>query len=46
MTRTLWMRGESGEVKDKLYTFQIKGDANDFANWKLIEERKMKHIML
>lgn len=46
MTRTLWMRGESGEVKDKLYTFRIKGDANDFANWELIEERKMKHIGL
>lgn len=46
MTRTLWMRGESGEVKDKLYTFRIKGDANDFSNWELIEERKMKHIGL
>lgn len=46
MTRTLWMRGESGEVKDKLYTFQIKGDANDFSNWELIEERTMKHIGL
>ena len=46
MTRTLWIRGESGEVKDKLYTFQIKGDANDFSNWELIEERKMKHIGL
>lgn len=43
MTRILWMRGEKGEVADKLYTFQITGDANDFANWKLIAEHKMKH---
>lgn len=43
MTRILWMRGETGKVADKLYTFQINGDANDFANWKLIEEREMKH---
>ncbi len=43
MTRILWMRGERGEVANKLYTFQINGDANDFSNWKLIAEREMKH---
>lgn len=43
MTRILWMRGERGEVSNKLYTFQINGDANDFSNWKLIAEHEMKH---
>ena len=43
MTRILWMRGEQGKVSNKLYTFQINGDANDFANWKLIAEHEMRH---
>lgn len=46
MTRILWMRGERGDVANKLYTFQIKGDANDFANWKLISEAEMDYIGL
>lgn len=41
MTRYVWIRGERGEVYDKLYTFKITGDANDFANWELTDEAKM-----
>jgi len=46
MTRILWMRGERGDVANKLYTFQINGDANDFDNWKLISQREMDYIGL
>lgn len=43
MTRILWMRGERGSVSNKLFTFQIQGDANVFSNWTLIAERKMDY---
>jgi len=46
MTRIVWMRGEVGKVSNQLYTFQINGDANDFANWKLISQREMDYIGL
>lgn len=46
MTRIVWMRGEEGKMANQLFTFQINGDANDFANWKLISKREMKHIGL
>ena len=46
MTRYLWMRGEAGSVADKLFTFRITGDANDFSNWELIDEDTMDYIGL
>ena len=46
MTRYLWMRGEAGDVADKLFTFRITGDANDFSNWELIDEDTMEYIGL
>ncbi|MCI9485435.1 MAG: sulfatase-like hydrolase/transferase [Lachnospiraceae bacterium] len=42
MTRTLWMRTE-GKGEKRLYTFEITGDANDFANWKVVGEIKMEY---
>lgn len=42
MTRILWMRTE-GKGEKKLYTFEIRGDANDFSNWKVIGEIKMQY---
>ena len=42
MTRILWMRTE-GKGADKMYTFQIRGDANDFSNWKVIGEITMQY---
>ncbi len=45
MTRTMWMRTE-GKGEKKLYTFEIRGDANDFANWKVVGELKMEYTGL
>lgn len=45
-TRYLWVRGEHGSVADKLFTFRITGDANDFSNWELIREDTMDYIGL
>ena len=43
MTRYVWIRGERGEIRNKLFTFKITGDANDFSNWELIDELTMKY---
>lgn len=43
MTRYLWIRGERGDIADKLFTFRITGDANDFSNWELIDEAVMDY---
>lgn len=43
MTRYVWIRGEAGAVGDKLFTFKITGDANDFSNWELIDELTMDY---
>ncbi len=44
--RIVWMRGEVGMMANKMYTFQIDGDANDFSNWKLIAQREIDCIWL
>ncbi len=46
MTRYVWIRGEAGEVGNKLFTFKITGDANDFSNWELIDELTMVYTGL
>lgn len=46
MIRRVWMRGEIGFVEDKMYTFEITGDANDFSNWKIISTEVMKEPSL
>lgn len=45
-TRYLWVRGEHGSVVDKIFTFRVVGDANDFSNWELVREDAMDYIGL
>ena len=40
-TRYLWVRGQKGDIIDQMFTFRIAGDANDFANWELVDQYTM-----
>jgi len=31
------------DKEDRLYTYEIKGDASDFNNWKIVEDEKLGH---
>ena len=42
-TRFLWVRGMVDDLADKMFTFRITGDANDFSNWELIDEYIMAY---
>ncbi len=44
MTRYFWMSGVDGGRRDgNLITYEIKGDANDFSNWKKLSTEKIKY---